>query len=296
MVHLFYGEESYLLDTKVAEITKTIEEPELNLCVFSEDFEMTALTQAAQTLPFLADKRAVVLRVPELKGDDELKKLLMKLPDSVEFIIATENLDNRCVVYKAFKEQAKSCGKPELDKVVEFIGRVAKKEGRMTGRAAAEEILKRLNYYEEKGITLYAVLGVVRQIAVTSDVTMDAVRATLPDSSAGKAYSLATMLCDGKREALFALAQYLVDSGENEIALIASMIRVFRLAWTEKVGMPTNTPRFQYQTALRFSVAQLSKVQDDLSDATARIKDGGPAGVIFPVVLVKALQTLHNVA
>lgn len=296
MVYLFYGEESYLLDAKVAELTKAIEMPEMNVSTFTEDYELSALTQAAYTLPFLSEKRAVVLRVADFKGDDELKNMLAKLPESVDFIIATENLDKRSSLYKAYKAQATECAKPALDKVIQFVARAAKKEGRFTEKAAAEEVIRRLNYYDERGVNLYAILGVVRQIAVTSDITVPAVTATLPDSAAGKAYSLAALLCEGNADALFPLAQYLTDSGESEIGLMASISRVFRLAWKAKVGLTPEAPKFQYQAALRFSAERLSSVLDTFSDASARIKDGGTASVVFPVALVKALQALHNKA
>ena len=294
MLYLFAGEETYLLDKKVEKLIADVPTPELNVSTFGEDYSVSEMRNAVETVPFFSDKRAVVLRVKELKGDEELKAILSKIPSCVDFILATEKIDKRGSIWKMCKDNVTDCSKPDLDKVVEFIARAVKREGRNVQRVAAEEIVKRLNYYEEPGVNLYAVLGVVKQIAVNSDITLSAVQATLPESSAGKAYSLAQLICEKRENELFSLSQYLLDSGDNEIGLLSLISRVFRLAWCEKIGEHPSVPKYQYQVALGFSTEKLSTVQDVIASAISYIKDGTAGNIVFPVTLVKVLQALHG--
>lgn len=295
MVKLIFGEETYLLDKTIDADTAGIDSPELNVTMFDDEYDVNTVERLSFTEPFLADRRAIVLRLSELKADGDLKNLVGKIPNDVTFIVAADKVDKRSALYKAFKGSVCECKKPDVNKVCNLIYKVAEKESCKVETEAAEEIIKRLAYYETPETNLYAVIGAVRQLCQSGDVTLSQVRAMLPETASGKAWNLLTYICNKELEKAFSLLNYLLDSGESAIGILSLVLRGFRLAWKEKVGVPLEgNMRFQYAPAAKYSVKKLVLVQDILESAVERLKSGAEAGVVSRLALVKVTDALQT--
>ncbi len=294
MIKLIFGEETYLLDKTLEAETSGIETPEMNLTVFDDGYDVKTVERICFTEPFLADRRAVVLRLPELKADDELKKLVGKIPEDVIFIVAADKVDKRSALYKAFQKSVCECSKPDANKVYDLVRRVVEKEGCKAERDAIEEMVKRLNYYDDTAINLYSVIGCARQLSQSGDVTLSLVRAMLPESSAGKAWNLLRLICEKKMSEAFSLLNYLLDSGESAIGVLSLILRGFRLAWKEAAGVPVEgNLRYQYAPAAVFSAKKLVLAQEALENAVERLKSGAEASVMSRLALVKVADVLN---
>lgn len=294
MIKLICGEETYLLDKAVEQEISGIEMPEMNVSRFDNEYDAKAVERICFTAPFLADRRAVVLRLTELKADEELKNLVGKVPEDVIFIIAADKADKRSALYKAFKGFVCECGKPQPEKVYDLVRRVAEKEGCKVERMAVEEMVKRLNYYDDTQTNLYSVIGCTRQLAQSGDITMSLVSAMLPESSAGKAWNLLRLICEGNMREAFALLGYLLDSGESAIGVLSLILRGFRLAWKEVAGVPIEgNLRYQYAPAAGFSARKLVLAQETLEAAIEQLKSGTEASVASRIALVKVTDILN---
>lgn len=294
MKELIYGEETYLLDKAVEASIAGIETPEMNVTRFDEEYDVSVVEQVCFTAPFFADRRAVVLRLPELKADDELKKLVQKIPENVVFIIAADKVDKRSALFKAFQKSTRECGKPEPGKVCDLVRRVVEREGCSIERDAIDEMIKRLGYYDDSATNLYSVIGTARQLSLSGDVTLSLVRAMLPESSAGKAWSLLKLICERRMDEAFSLLNYLLDSGESAIGVLSLVLRGFRLAWKEAAGVPVEKNlRYQYAPAAGFTAKKLVLAQEALEKAVERLKSGAEAGAMSRLALVKVSDVLQ---
>lgn len=295
MIKLIHGTETYLLDKTLEADIAGIELPEMNVTRFEDEYDIKAVERICFTEPFLSGERAVVLRLTELKANEELKKLIGKIPENVTFIIAADKVDKRSTLYKAFKKSVFECSKPETNKVYDLICRVVEKEGCRAERDAVEEMVRRLNYYDDPAINLYLVIGCARQLSQSGNVTLSLVRAMLPESSAGKAWNLLRLICERRMTEAFSLLNYLLDSGESAIGILSLILRGFRLAWKDAAGVPVeNSLRYQYAPAAVFSAQKLVLAQEALENAVERLKLGAEAGAMTRLALVKVSDVLQK--
>ena len=292
MVRFLIGCETYLSDKKLAATLNSIDNPELNVAMFYDNFDMEIASAVATAAPFLSEKRLLVFRLSEVKGD--LLPFLQSLPESTEAIVIAPKLDKRGKLYNTFKNNIEECNKLTENELLKFIAVSVKAEERNIERAAAIELAKRIHYYEDDGVNLYAVKGALKQLSCVGDITLEMVEQSLPEDTSGKAYHLSKLMCQNNGKELFRLAQYLLDCGESEIGMLSLLAKTFKSAWRDKATGSTDIPRFQYQDALKFSEKQLSEVQDILSASIAQIKECGMGSVLFLVALAKCLQVLHN--
>lgn len=294
MVKLIYGEEVYLLDKNVEAEISGIELPEMNVAYYDDEYDIASVERDCSTEPFLADKRAVVLRFTELKASDALKELIKSIPDTTILLIVAEKVDKRSGLFKALQKDAVQCVKPDIAKVVTLISKVAEKEGCKVDRDAAEEMINRLGYYAEEEVNLYSVVGMTRQLASSGDITLSLVKAMLPESAAGKVWSLLSLICDRKSEEAFALLSYLLDSGESGIGILSVLLKSFRLAWKERIGVSDNVPRFQYAAATKYNEKSLLAAQEALETGIEQIKSGVDAAIATSVSIVKLIDCLEK--
>src|SRR3990167_10974083 len=72
-----------------------------------EEAEFERISEAIQSLPFLANKKMVVLRSPGAQKQfaEQIEELLQSIPDTTQVIIIEPKLDKRLVYYKVLKSQ-----------------------------------------------------------------------------------------------------------------------------------------------------------------------------------------------
>lgn len=293
MVRFFIGCEPYLSDKRLADALGTVKEPEMNITTLYDGFDMEEAASVACAVPFLSERRLLVFRLTEAKG--ELQQILQSLPETTDAIVIAPKIDRRGKLYNKFRKNIEECGKLKEEELIGFIEASAKEEGRRIERHAAFELARRIHYYEDDGVNLYAIKGAVRQLSCIGDITLGMVEQSLPEDIAGKAYRLSRMLCLGQGGEMYGLAQYLLDCGESEIGILSLLAKTFRMAWQEKAIGRAEGPRFQYSDAMRFSETQLADIQDILSGSVAQIKKNGMGPSIFLVALAKCMQVLHGI-
>jgi DNA polymerase-3 subunit delta len=82
-----------------------------------EEVEYNRIREALESLPFLANKKLVVLRSPSVSKDfvENAERLLKDLPESTDLIIHEPKLDKRSAYYKLLKKITDFKEFPELD-------------------------------------------------------------------------------------------------------------------------------------------------------------------------------------
>ena len=105
-VYLLYGEERYLIKQYRDKLKKALISPDdtMNYSSFEgEDLNVKEIIDLAETLPFFADKRVILVEGSKLfkKGGDELGEYLADLPETTYFIFVEEEVDKRSKLFKA---------------------------------------------------------------------------------------------------------------------------------------------------------------------------------------------------
>ena len=90
-VYLLYGEERYLIRQYRDKLKKAMTSPDdtMNFSSFEgEDINVKEIIDLAETLPFFADRRVILIEDSKLfkKGSDELAEYLPTMPESTYFI------------------------------------------------------------------------------------------------------------------------------------------------------------------------------------------------------------------
>ena len=147
--YLLYGSEAYLRRQYRDRLKSALIDPadSMNFNYYSgKEINVGALIDQAETMPFFADRRVILIENPEFNKEDgeKLAAYLAEQAESTVIMLVTESIDKRSKLYKAFTK----CGR-----VTEFteqtpdtltrwiLGRV-KKENKQIDRSAVELLLK----------------------------------------------------------------------------------------------------------------------------------------------------------
>jgi len=103
--YLFYGEEDFLKESYRDRLIKAIfpEEDAMNFNRFSDDSKENQIMEAADLLPFFAEKRLVVAENTGFfaKSTEGLSDYLKNVPETTVILFVEKNVDKRNACYKA---------------------------------------------------------------------------------------------------------------------------------------------------------------------------------------------------
>ena len=147
-LYLFFGEEHYLLKFYVGKILAALggEIGDMNTNVFEgKDVSVGQIIDQAETLPFLAERRVILLRDTGLvkAGSDQLAEYLEAPCESTAFILWEKEVDERCKVYNTIKKHgAVVCiQKQNRAYLKRNISNLLKNEGKLITEETAEHLL-----------------------------------------------------------------------------------------------------------------------------------------------------------
>lgn len=112
-VYLLYGDENYLLRTYKNKLKEAIAgDNDMNYSYFEgKDVNIPAIIDIASTMPFLADKRLIIIENSGLfkTATDEAVKLVTDIPDECVIIYVEREVDKRNKLFKKVKESGYIC-------------------------------------------------------------------------------------------------------------------------------------------------------------------------------------------
>lgn len=144
-VYLLYGEETYLIRQYRDKLKKVMvsDEDTMNFSAFSgEDINPKEIIDLAETLPFFADRRVILIEDSGLFKKsgigDELAEYLPEMPETTFFIFVEEAVDKRTKIFKALGKKGSTVEfKKQTDDVLaRWVGGRIRKEGKGMTQAA----------------------------------------------------------------------------------------------------------------------------------------------------------------
>jgi DNA polymerase III delta subunit len=113
-----------------------------------EEAEFVRIQEALMSLPFLANKKMVVLRAPSAnkKFVEEAEKLLSDAPETTDVIIVEPKLDKRLSYYKYLKKSTdfKEFNQLDVNGLAAWLPRSAKERGGMISSNDARYLIERV--------------------------------------------------------------------------------------------------------------------------------------------------------
>ncbi|HSX37114.1 MAG TPA: DNA polymerase III subunit delta [Patescibacteria group bacterium] len=151
MVITLTGENSFLLQRELRRIVGAFVAEHGDLAlerVDGDDAEYVRIQEALTSLPFLANKKLVVLRAPSAnkKFVEEAEKLLADVPETTNVIIIEPKLDKRVGYYKYLKKSTEFREFSQLDAngLAKWLVNTAKEQGGTLSSADARYLVERV--------------------------------------------------------------------------------------------------------------------------------------------------------
>ena len=149
-VYLLFGEEKYMIREYTQKLRDAVCDKAtemLNLSIFEGRAEIDGIIKACDTLPFMSEKRLVIVKDSKLfeqgrKDDSEkMKDYIPSLPESTILLFAEEKADKRSALYKAVNKNGVCCelGFLKDSELIKWV--IAKSEKRIKG-AQAEYLIR----------------------------------------------------------------------------------------------------------------------------------------------------------
>lgn len=311
-VFLLYGEEKFILQSyldKMIEVALSEGDASMNLDIFdSPSIDIDKVLDALDTLPFLSDKRVVVLKGLELvstKQANKAEKLvdyLPKLPPSTVCIIVETEMDKRSRLYKKVNElghvvEFKTLSENDLIKYI--IDRMAKEKLQMDVNVARHFI----NVVGYDLTTIHNEMGKLRdyskQIVTTNDIDEICTR-----SIENRIFELVDCIGTRQKERALKLYEDLLLIKEPPIKILYMITRQFRLILQTKLLLESKADRQTMLNRLKvppfvldknikqsknFTVNTLKQALQKCLDAELNMKTGN-----IPLELGIELLVLEN--
>ena len=235
--YLLYGGEGFIRETWVNRLKKAVSGPfeDMNIDVFDGAADMNAVIDASQTLPFMSDKRLIIVKDSGLfkagrKNDSEKAAQMLKdLPESTCVVFVEDEADKRLALFKAVvkKGHAALCTPPEGEKLYRWAEGEARKKGIKMERNQT------LYFFSTVGESFENARAEISKLINYKDygtaVTNEDIDAVCIKSTESRVFDLVDEI--GRRNTAEAVKIYrgLILLKEQPIAILAMIVRQFRL-------------------------------------------------------------------
>ncbi|AST92644.1 MULTISPECIES: DNA polymerase III subunit delta [Sutcliffiella] len=304
-IYLLYGSEQYLLqEMKNAIIENVLEEHEHDFNLSSYDMEETSIDLAiedAETLPFMGEKRVVIITNPffltaeknKSKVEHNIDRFLSYIespaPYTVFVILASyEKLDERKKIVKTLKKTSDVLEANTLNErdLKQWITQKAKEYGTGIEEDAAEELLK------IAGVHLAVLAQEINKMAMyigSGNITTEVVQKLAAKTMEHNVFELIESIVQRKIDRALEILFELYRNNEEPIKIHALLTNQFRLVYQVKdlteqgysqqkiasiVKVHPYRVKLAAQHGRRFSRPELMNLIDNLAEADYSMKSG----------------------
>ncbi|MDB5181555.1 MAG: polymerase subunit delta [Candidatus Saccharibacteria bacterium] len=249
-----------------------------------EEASFERMQEALQSLPFLADKKMVVLTSPSANKQfaEKAEKLLQELPETTDLIIVEPKLDKRSAYYKFLKKQKGYQEFGELDErgLSRWLIDQAKEKGSALSGADASYLVSRV------GTNQQTLANEIEKLSLYADkIDRRAIEALSPQTPQSTIFQLLeTAFAGNTKRALemYGEQRALKVEPQQIIAMLAWQLHVLALIKTAKDKTPDEIARDAKMSpyvvrkstgiARSLTLAQTKRLIIDLLEIDERLK------------------------
>ena len=151
MITTLTGSNSFLLNAELKKLIKLFifEHSDMGVERFDgEEVEYDRIREALESLPFLANRKLIVLRAPSANKEfvEKAERLLSEIPEITDVIIHEPRLDKRSVYYKFLKKNTeyKEFNEPDEYGLSKWLGEQSKSLGGSISQPDARYLVERV--------------------------------------------------------------------------------------------------------------------------------------------------------
>ena len=296
-VYLFEGEEEHLKDDALSALRKAILPEgleELNEAVM-DDPAADAVIAAAETLPFLADQRLLILRdcaglAGRSEGDDRLCEYIAHAPDSAVIVFFQRGkADKRKKLFNALKKAGTIVSFDRLKdaELTAWIQGECKAQGKECSRQTAT--LLAFTTGTDAALLTTEIGKLCAHAGDRPAITDEDVRLLATRSIECTVFEMVDAVVAGKQGLAFRLMRDMLTAGEERLGILAMLLRQYRLIQHVKImqyekkspqdirmnlGVPSFAADRCMQQARGYTGGQVRRAVEICLDTEYRIKSG----------------------
>lgn len=303
MIKIFFGNEPYLLlEEKKRFLDRAGDE--LSCHVF-EDLS-DEIWQIARQYPVFSDRNYILVSVEKMDETKEFVKYLEHQLDMTDIAIFVEKMDKRTKLYKKLKAMnvLQECNKLDKKAFSEFVVRlIAANDLRIT-KNDYEYFEEKCGYFCDDSINLFSIKNAVLQMCMSGAVDRHSIDCFCPESNTTKVFALSNVLFRQDSAAVFKTATTLLANKESPIAMMALLLRQFRLAYkaslfhevpAAQLEKMLGVSKYQFQDAMKYPADTVKKAMDILQSGVHDIKTGNAdADHVFLFTLSRLMDCIQT--
>ncbi len=294
-LYLLYGEEGYLRRYYKKRLQEAVLPPgdAMNRSVFTgKDIDLMKVIDLAETLPFLAPRRLIVIERSGLfKGtvDDRFVEYMKQVPEETVFLFDEVEIDKRGRLYKAVAKAgcAEECKTPGEEDLKRWIAKGLKQAGKQIRSSTAGLIVERSGM--DMGILEGEVEKLISYTGDRTEVTDRDVMEVGAVQASDLIFEMVDAIAEGRQKRALELYYDLIRVKEAPVKILFLIAREFNLLLQckdlKRTGMsgaemarimkvPPFAVRKYDKAASKFSRSALLKAMSDCVEADRDIKTG----------------------
>ena len=293
-MYLLYGEEDYLRKQYRDKLKEALVSPDdtMNYHYFEgKDINVGEIIDLAETLPFFADRRVIILENSGLckSGGDALAEYLKQPAESVVIILVETQTDKRSRLFKVIKEQGRASEFVVQNEqtLKRWIASLAKQDGKKISEATAEYFLEKTGTdmanirTEWEKLVCYAMN---KEIIEMADI-----EAVCTQRVSNRIFDMVAAIAEKRQKEALDMYHDLLTLKEPPMGILALIARQFNLMLqvkelqqkgmsgrqiADKVGLaPFIVQKYERQ-ASRFKMRELKEALSACVEADEAVKSG----------------------
>ncbi|MBO2516145.1 MAG: DNA polymerase III subunit delta [Clostridiales bacterium] len=266
--------------------------------VLLNDPDADTLIAACETLPFMAEKRLVIVRESSLltgnkpkdfdedRAVEQLKDYLLNLPDTVCLVFYVRGkVDGRKKFYKILQKQAKMVLFDQLSdaELTEWV----KEQAKVRGKVMDDDPVQKLWFTAGRDLTLLSnELDKLRDYTGTrKKITADDIEAICTKTTEYKIFDLSKMLLSHQGRKAFDLLETMLTDGERRVNLLSMLGRQCRqllcmydysdaYSASTGLGIPYGAAKELREAQKHYTKVRVESMCDECLEMEYQIKSG----------------------
>ena len=235
-VYLLYGEEDYLKRYYRNRLRKAIlpGDDTINLNVWqNQDIDLLALTGQADTMPFFAPHRLIIVEDSGLfkKGGADLAEYLPGMPEETVMVFVESEVDARSKLFKVVRE----IGRPlkldhmDADRLQNWVLKLLNKDGKRIQRSALQLFLERVGNDLEN--VAREMEKLVCYVGEREDILLEDVETITTVRTENRVFDMVTAIVKKDEFTAMKLYEDLLLLRESPVGLLALLAGQFTRLW-----------------------------------------------------------------
>ena len=289
-VYLLYGEERYLVRHYAEALAADCDRD-----TFDGDTPPVHIIAAAESLPFLAEKRAVLVRDSKLfvsgrKNDAEvLAKYILTIPPETVVIFTEADADKRLKIYKAVAETGRviHCTHLPPAELNRWVIKQCRARNKTIPPAAVEKLL-RATAHDMTALT-HEIAKLAAHAGTRPNITVEDIDALTTPTLQTRVFDLLAAMGRNQLAAALTLYRQMLQMKESPHGILSMVIRHFRLILQCKCAQQKKMPKGDIAKSLgihpyaatealaqvpRYTTERLLYALQDCLDTDVRLKSG----------------------